>query len=103
MVGLEQECGASGIAECDYLKQALSGYIVETHKAEHSKEWRAKPASASSEQGRIKLVRAPWNKDLLSELQAFPLGKHDDQVDALSGAFNMLSRGMDYSAFKNLY
>ena len=96
LVGLEQEGGASGIAECEYLKKALELYNVEIVRAEKSKEWRAKPVSAASEQGRVKILRAPWNKAFLSELQGFPLGSHDDQVDALAGAFNILNRAADY-------
>jgi predicted phage terminase large subunit-like protein len=101
-VGLEQEGGASGIAECDYLKRDLEFPNVEVAKAEKSKEWRCKPVSAASEQGRVKLLLAPWNKAFLSELENFPLGAHDDQVDALSGAFNMLDRKPDYSVYKSL-
>jgi predicted phage terminase large subunit-like protein len=37
-------------------------------------------------------VRGKWNTDFLDELTRFPLDKHDDQVDASSGAFNYLSR-----------
>ena len=32
------------------------------------------------------LLRAVWNGELLAELHGFPDLKHDDQVDALSGA-----------------
>jgi phage terminase large subunit-like protein len=35
-------------------------------------------------------VKAPWNNEFLSELEGFPERKHDDQVDALSGAFDAL-------------
>jgi predicted phage terminase large subunit-like protein len=41
----------------------------------------------------VDLVRAGWNRDLVDELSEFPLGEHDDQVDAMSGAFRELSRG----------
>ena len=29
-------------------------------------------------------ARCPWVADLFSEMLSFPVGKHDDQVDALS-------------------
>ena len=37
-----------------------------------------------------------WKRDFLQELLSFPMGKHDDQVDACSQAINLhaLSRGM---------
>ena len=33
-----------------------------------------------------------WQTDFLDELEAFPYGEHDDQVDASSGAFEKLAR-----------
>jgi phage terminase large subunit-like protein len=36
-------------------------------------------------------VRGRWNDPFLQELEAFPEGSHDDQVDALSGAFAALT------------
>jgi len=36
-------------------------------------------------------VRGAWNKDFLDEIEVFPLGKHDDQVDAAVGAFDKLT------------
>jgi predicted phage terminase large subunit-like protein len=35
-------------------------------------------------------VRGAWNEDFFSELESFPEGSHDDQVDAASGAFKKL-------------
>lgn len=101
-IGLEQEAGASGIADCEYIRFNLMGYNVKVCKAEKSKEWRAKPVSAASEQGRVYVMRAAWNKEFFSELQAFPLGAHDDQVDAFSGAFNVLNDNADMSVFSTI-
>ncbi len=39
----------------------------------------------------MKLVRGPWINDFLDEAEIFPNGAHDDQVDAVSGAFEMLA------------
>jgi phage terminase large subunit-like protein len=36
------------------------------------------------------VLRARWNGDFIEELRDFPLGRKDDQVDALSRAFAML-------------
>lgn len=55
------------------------------------KTTRASPASAQAGAGNIKVVRGPWNEAFFTELENFPSPKtHDDQVDALSGAFNSL-------------
>lgn len=41
---------------------------------------------------------APWLADLLSELLAFPFGKHDDQVDALAQLLQWVSSDfVDYT------
>jgi predicted phage terminase large subunit-like protein len=40
--------------------------------------------------GRVKMVRGNWNYEFLDELRAFPDAKHDDQVDAVSLAFEMV-------------
>jgi predicted phage terminase large subunit-like protein len=37
------------------------------------------------------MIRADWNKDLIKELETFPYGRNDDQVDALSDAFHELT------------
>lgn len=34
----------------------------------------------------MKLVRGTWINSFLDECELFPLGAHDDQVDAASGA-----------------
>jgi hypothetical protein len=39
----------------------------------------------------VKIVAGHWNKELLDELELFPYGSHDDQVDACSLAFNKLA------------
>jgi predicted phage terminase large subunit-like protein len=37
------------------------------------------------------MLRGDWNREYLDEMERFPHGAHDDQVDASSGAFNKLS------------
>jgi predicted phage terminase large subunit-like protein len=43
------------------------------------------------ENGNVCIVRAQWNRDFIQEFCEFPLGAHDDQVDATSGAFRELT------------
>jgi hypothetical protein len=40
--------------------------------------------------GLVLLVEGDWNKAFLDELTSFPTGAHDDQVDAISSAFDKL-------------
>lgn len=97
-VYLEQEPGSSGVDSIDhYARVVLVGFNFHGVKTTGSKAERAAPlssaASAGSEgtYGNVKLVQAPWNTEFLDEVEAFPMGKHDDQVDALSGAFLALA------------
>jgi predicted phage terminase large subunit-like protein len=88
---MEQEPGSSGVNTIDhYARNVLKGYAFWGVKSTGSKALRAAPVSSAAEQGRIKIVRGPWITDFLDELEAFPNGKHDDQVDVLSGAFQQL-------------
>lgn len=42
------------------------------------------------EAGRVSLVIGPWNKEFIDELSSFPDGNHDDQVDAVSIATELV-------------
>ena len=54
-------------------------------KPEGSKQERMAAQSAKIEAGQVHLPKdAPWLGEFLSELLAFPIGRHDDQVDSVS-------------------
>ena len=59
-------------------------------RATGSKVERAGPVSSQAEVGNVRLLRGPWIGAFLDEVEAFPLGGHDDQMDGLSGAFMRL-------------
>ena len=40
----------------------------------------------------MSMVRGEWNLIYLDELSFFPYSKYKDQVDASSGAFNILTK-----------
>lgn len=93
-IRMEQEPGSSGVDVIDlYSRRILTGFDFRPEKVTGDKATRANGLAAAMEAGNVDLVRASWNRDLLDELAAFPLGAHDDQVDAMSGAFRELSRG----------
>ena len=53
---------------------------------------RALPWFALVEQGKVFAVAGPWVRAFKAELAAFPGGAaHDDQVDAVSGAYSALT------------
>lgn len=49
---------------------------------------RARGCSVQAEFGNVKMLRADWNSELLTQLHGFPDLPHDDLFDAVSGAFN---------------
>ena len=88
---LEQEPGSAGKAVVDaYSRQHLRGYYVTVERPTGPKHIRANPVYSALEEGRIQFVFGIWNQGLLDELEVFPGGEHDDQVDALAYAFNRL-------------
>lgn len=91
-VYMEQEPGASGVQVIDhYARNVLKGFAFKGNRNTGNKIERARPVSSAAEQGRIYVMRASWNSEFFDELEAFPMGTHDDQVDGLSGAFNKVS------------
>ena len=89
----EQDPGSAGIADSGNFVRMLAGYDVRISRPTKDKETRARPISAQCEVGNIKVLKGAWNEEFFTELENFPEGKHDDIVDALSGAFNALSIG----------
>lgn len=51
---------------------------------------RALPWAARAEMGKVFIVAGPHVEEFIEECAEFPLGAHDDQVDAVSGAVQML-------------
>lgn len=100
MISLPQDPGQAGKAQVQYLVRQLAGYNVKTSPESGDKVTRAQPFASQVNIGNVKMLRAPWNEALLSEMRVFPNGAHDDQVDALSRAFSELgaaeSHGLIY-------
>lgn len=86
-VGFEVEGGSSGKFVKSEITQMLAGWVVRGVRPVGDKVTRAGPAAAQALAGNVKLVRGEWNDAFLRELHGFPDLPHDDQVDALSGAF----------------
>jgi predicted phage terminase large subunit-like protein len=90
-VYIEQEPGSAGKYLISSFVRALAGYTVRGERATGNKSSRAAPVASQAEAGNVKLVRAGWNKAFLDELELFPRGAHDDQVDAASGCLAKLT------------
>jgi predicted phage terminase large subunit-like protein len=90
---MEQEPGSSGKLFTRGMIRTLAGWPVEAKPATGDKVTRAMPFLAQAQAGNVRIVRGPWNSAYLDELTAFPIGGHDDQMDATSAAFARLTAG----------
>ena len=82
---------ANGPAVIAMLKNKISGLIPVEPLG--GKMVRVQAVSPDIEAGNVYLPQgAPWVKDFVEECAAFPNGKHDDQVDAMSQALSRFSR-----------
>lgn len=92
-VGMEEEGGASGKSLIDhYRRNLLVGYNFRGYRPTGDKVVRAMPFAAAAEAGNVLMLQGAWNKLLLDELESFSNDcPHDDQVDAISGAINVLA------------
>jgi predicted phage terminase large subunit-like protein len=79
------------------LVQALVNFSIREVEPDKDKLTRALPWAARGEAGKVALVVGPWIGAFLAEVCDFPFGEHDDQVDAVSGAVQMLSRTMSFA------
>jgi predicted phage terminase large subunit-like protein len=88
---IEEEPGSAGKALSQRYARLLAGFGVRFERPTGDKTTRAMPLSSQVEVGRVTLVRGPWTGPFLDEIEAFPQGSHDDQVDAASMAFAKLA------------
>jgi predicted phage terminase large subunit-like protein len=76
------------------VKSSLLGSVA-VHKRNPprgGKLLRAQPWLNLIEAGRVTIVRGLWTKEFVEELGQFPESSHDDQVDAVSIAFEELTK-----------
>jgi predicted phage terminase large subunit-like protein len=101
-VGLPQDPGQAGMFQVAALISLLAGFRVTSSPEICSKIERAKPVASQVPVGNVSVVRAKWTRAFLDELDLFPSGEKDDQVDALSRAFTMLSSRPQPARFKDV-
>jgi len=73
------------------LVRALSGFTVAPAAESGDKLTRFGPFSSQCRAGNVKIRRGAWNEELFRVLEGFPDLAHDDEVDACSGALEMLN------------
>ena len=90
-IGIPQDPGSAGKFMVQQFATLLAGYNLAFSPETGAKTTRAGPVSAQVEAGNIAAVRASWTHAFIEELRDFPNGRKDDQVDAFSRAFSMLT------------
>lgn len=86
LVALSRDPGSAGEYEAEQYLQKLAKYPARSDRETGSKIVRAGPVSSQAEARNVRVKRARWNETFFAELEAFPDGEHDDQVDGLAGA-----------------
>lgn len=89
-VSIVKDPGQAGKSQIVYYTKVLVGYAVTEYPTSKDKVTMAAAVSSQAKAGNVKLVRGRWNSDFLNVLENFPSSAHDDDVDALSGAFNKI-------------
>ncbi|MEN9885465.1 MAG: hypothetical protein RL758_43 [Pseudomonadota bacterium] len=95
-VAIPQDPGQAGKSQVRALTRLLSGYPVSSKPVTGDKVQRARPFAAQVNVGNVLMVRGDWNQPLIEEMRNFPNGANDDQIDALSTAFDELT-GTNFS------
>ena len=91
---IEEEKGAAGAMMVELFKRLLrttegTGRVIPA-KVTGDKATRAFHFAADTNDGNVYLVKGEWNEVFLEEMDDFPLGDHDDQVDAAAHGYNYL-------------
>lgn len=91
-IGIEE--ALHGLAAVQDLRREplLQGYTLRGIRVDKDKQSRAMPWAALAEDAKVKLVAGAWVKEFLDEVVSFPSAKHDDYVDAASGAVAMAKK-----------
>ena len=95
-IRMEQEGGASGKSIIDqYARKVLVGQDFKGWHPTGPKEEYARPLSAAAERRGVSLVRGAWLNAFFDELESFPDGEHDDQVDAAAKGMHLAVNRVD--------
>ena len=101
-IGFGQDPGQAGKSQAQHLVRALSGFTVRPATESGDKLTRFGPFSSQCRAGNVKFRRGSWNEELFRILEGFPDLAHDDEVDACSGALEMLNPQMKGWGFYEL-
>lgn len=95
-VSMEQDPGAAGKMAADhYATKVLPEFPFYASVPTGKKEVRSIPFANQAKARKIFLVAGEWCRAFLDEVELFPFGQNDDQVDAVSGGMNRILAGQD--------
>lgn len=87
---IPQDPGQAGKDQVLAFATLLAGHSLHFSLESGDKVVRSEPFASQVNAGNVLLLKGPWNKAFIEELQLFPGGSYDDQVDGASRAFNEL-------------
>ncbi len=90
-VRLPQDPGQAGKSQRMHLMRLLQGYSVAIQPVTGDKTVRAEPFASAVAGGMVKMTRGEWTPGIMEQWRQFPVGKHDDAVDAAADAYNELT------------
>jgi predicted phage terminase large subunit-like protein len=90
-IGIPQDPGQAGKSEAQDIIRSMGKFNVRARRESGDKIMRFGAFSAQCQAGNVYVLRGSWNEDYFTTLEAFPSMAHDDDVDASSGAYAMLT------------
>jgi len=92
-IHMEQEPGSSGkTGSTTTVGRSCTGSRSKGCARPGPRRRASAPVAARAEAHDIRICRGPWNSALIDELTGFPIGPHDDQLDAFAGAYQALAQ-----------
>jgi predicted phage terminase large subunit-like protein len=90
-VGIDARMSQQGFVQDLFTKGIFKHVSLWPDTSRGDKVQRASGWAARARFDKFRMVSdVTWNQDFINECLAFPLGKHDDQIDAVSGGYQLL-------------
>lgn len=94
---IPQDPGSAGKSHKETMVNFLRGIWVEASPETGPKTTRIMPFVTQAEAGNVRIMLADWNSALINEMTAFPNGKNDDIIDAISRGFSFMHTKMTFN------
>jgi len=91
ITGAEQEPGSGAKESAQSTVRNLAGFRTRVTRPTGTKRDRADPFSQQVNIGNVSMKPGPWNEEYIEEMKFFPDSRFKDQIDATSGAFEILT------------